>query len=85
MLLKRTLLSAFCSLACFTYTACAQAEPATKTSPSNWWPIIGVIFSLFAAIWIFFCIRELWCWFWKINDLLSEFEEIKFLLRRLDK
>lgn len=43
------------------------------------WVIIGIV--LIAAIFIF--LREFWCWYWKISDLLEETKRTNKLLKQI--
>lgn len=38
--------------------------------------ILGIIIGLVLLIAIFIFMREVWCWYWKINDLLDTNNDI---------
>jgi len=34
---------------------------------------------------LFLVLRELWCWYWKINEALEVLKDMKVVLRNIDK
>ena len=48
------------------------------------WPgIITIVITIVIAIGLFFVLREVFCWYYKINDIKRIMEEQRDLLRRL--
>jgi hypothetical protein len=83
MLLKRTLLSACCLLASFTYTIWAQPKTSEGTSPiEGEWK--GILIIAVVAWLVFLIIREFWCWFWKINAVLETLRGIRGCFNSID-
>ena len=43
---------------------------------------MAVLIYILVALAVFLIARELWCWYWKINDILEKLDEIS---QKLDK
>ena len=43
----------------------------------------GFIIAILVSIGVFLLLREVFCWYYKINDLKKIMEEQRYLLRRL--
>jgi len=46
-------------------------------------PIFVILITLFISFVIFLIMRELWCWYWKINTVVSLLEKIHSGLQSL--
>jgi hypothetical protein len=48
-------------------------------------PFVVSIFVAFGVVVLFLVLREVWCWYWKINEALSLLKDIQAVLRNIDK
>lgn len=62
--------------------AVARAQSSMIGSSSDD-AILKLIVSLVVAVVIFFIIRELVCWYWKLNEIVNNLKEINISLRDL--
>lgn len=47
--------------------------------------LFPVLIGIAAFLFLFYISRELWCWYFKINDRLDLLKEIKELMKSQDK
>lgn len=56
-----------------------------QTAAGGFLGLIFIVGAVLVTLVIFFAMREVWCWYWKLNDLVGELRLIRGVIERAEQ